>query len=81
MRRSRLALSVVAAALLGVSRLGACPLCESETGEQVRAGAFGDGVGYNVLVTALPFPVILGIVALIHYGPPWRPARGTTDAR
>src|SRR5690349_5265967 len=56
--------------LLGASPLRACPLCESETGERVRAGLFGADFGSNLAVTLLPFPVLLGIVALIHFGPP-----------
>jgi hypothetical protein len=49
----------------------ACPLCDSETGQQVRAGIFDAQFGYNALVTGLPFPILLAIVALIHFGWPW----------
>jgi len=57
--------------VLGASTAAACPLCESETGERVRAGIFDGDFGYHVAVTLLPFPVFLGIVYLIHAGPPW----------
>lgn len=59
---------------LGPSEARACPLCESETGERVRAGIFDGDFGYHLAVTLLPFPLFLGIVYLIHSGPPW--ARG-----
>jgi hypothetical protein len=54
--------------LLGSAAARACPVCDTETGQQVRAGIFGEDFGSNLLVTALPFPVLLLIVALIHLG-------------
>jgi hypothetical protein len=57
-------------ALLLASPATACPLCESETGQQVRAAIFDDDFGKKVFLTLLPFPVLAGIVALIYYGPP-----------
>jgi len=48
----------------------ACPLCETETGAKVRAGIFGDDFGSNLLLTLLPFPVLAGLVLLVHYGFP-----------
>ena len=76
----------LASAVLCTSSAWACPLCESETGERVRAGIFGDDFGSNLAVTLLPFPLFLGIVALIHFGPPWArdgsgpsPPQGTGD--
>ncbi len=56
---------------LGASPVRACPLCESETGERVRAGIFNADFGPNLVVTLLPFPLFLGIIYLIHSGPPW----------
>jgi hypothetical protein len=46
----------------------ACPICKSETGEQVRAGIFGADFGWNLLVTLLPFPIFLGIAMAFHLG-------------
>lgn len=73
-----------AAAFAGVlawaSSALACPLCKSETGRQVRAGIFDADFGYNLLLTLLPFIVLLAVVALIHFGVPWgrvKPAAGT----
>lgn len=47
----------------------ACPVCEGETRQQVRATLFGAGSGFHLLAATLPFAVLLGIVALIHGGP------------
>lgn len=67
----RLASGLVAAMLLIISApVSACPYCESEFGEEVAAGIFNDDFGINVLLTLLPIPVLLGIVALIHFGTP-----------
>lgn len=63
------------AILLGAAPALTCPLCESEAGQQVRAGIFNEDFGYNLLLTASPFPVLLGIVALIHFG--WPGPRAT----
>lgn len=50
----------------------ACPVCDAETGRQVRAGLFDEGLGWNLLATLLPFAVLLGITAAIHTGWPGR---------
>ena len=57
----------------------ACSLCESETGRQVRAGIFDEQFGYHLLITVLPFPVLLVITALIHFGWSW-PKDGQSKA-
>ncbi len=57
--------------ILGASPAWACPLCRSETGRRVREGLFDAQFGTNLLVTLLPFPVFLAVIALIHFGPPW----------
>ena len=46
----------------------ACPVCESETGREVRAGIFGEDFGPNLLMTLLPFPILLGIAAAFYFG-------------
>ena len=48
----------------------ACPVCDTGTGETVRAGVFGSDFGINLLVTLLPFAVFAVIVSLIYYGMP-----------
>ncbi len=57
----------------------ACPVCDTGTGRAVRAGVFGADFGRNLLVTALPFPIFLGITALLYYGPPSVRRRGGDD--
>jgi hypothetical protein len=74
-------LAAVIVALLGAAPALACPLCESETGQQVRANIFDEDFGRHLLLTLLPFSVLLGTVALIHFGFPWdrsapRPSAG-----
>ena len=48
--------------------VGACPLCDSGTGEQVRAGIAEDGLSAGVLATLLPFALTAGVVAVVHFG-------------
>jgi hypothetical protein len=66
--RSRLSLMCLIAAM--ATPLLACPVCDSGTGQQVRAGIMDDSFGLSVLATALPFIVVLGITAFIHFGLP-----------
>jgi hypothetical protein len=68
-------LTVAALLSLGASSARACPLCESETGERVRAGIFDADFGYNLFATVLPFSASLAIVTSIHYGWPWAKGR------
>jgi hypothetical protein len=49
----------------------ACPFCETETGQQVRAGIFNDQFWSNVTLTLLPLFVLFGIVALIYFDLSW----------
>ena len=62
----------VLTALLLTGPARACPLCKSGTGQQVRAGLFNGHFGANLVLTLLPIPIFLGIVALIYFGPPQR---------
>jgi hypothetical protein len=48
----------------------ACPVCNTNTGQQVRAGIFDQDFARNLLATLLPFPLLFGAVAAIHYGWP-----------
>ena len=78
-------LTVAAMSLLSGSAASACPYCDSPTGRQVREGIFNSDFGYNVLITLVPFPVLIVIVVLIYFGlPPWLndPVKnqGSTDA-
>jgi len=62
---------VFVAVLVFASAASACPFCESETGQQVKAGIFNDQFWMNVLLTLLPFPILLAIVALIYFDVSW----------
>jgi len=55
---------------LNAASLLACPVCDSETGKAVRRGLFSPDFGTNLLLTVLPFPIFLAIIALLYYGPP-----------
>lgn len=46
----------------------ACPICDTGTGQQVRAGILDDQFAFNLVATLLPFPILIGIVAVIHFG-------------
>lgn len=52
----------------------ACPLCNTGTGQQVRAGLFDGHFGSNLLLVLLPFPIFIGIALLLYFGPPTRPS-------
>jgi hypothetical protein len=45
-----------------------CPLCHTQTGEQLRAGIFNGSFGWNLLATLLPFPIFAGVVAFLYFG-------------
>jgi hypothetical protein len=66
------ALGTVVFALLWPLSVVACPLCKTGTGVQVRAGLFDGRFGYNLAAVLLPFPIFLGIVGLLYFGPPKR---------
>ena len=51
----------------------ACPVCDTGTGEQVRAGLFDEGFGRTLIAVILPFPILLAVVATIYFGLPFRP--------
>jgi hypothetical protein len=60
-----------AALIAGLLRLfatqaSACPLCDSETGREVRAGIFGDHFGRTLAGVLAPFPVFVLVVAGLH---------------
>lgn len=69
--------------VLFTSAAYSCPLCHTQTGEQVRAGVFNSSFGFNLLAIALPFPVFAGVVAWIYFGKPAprsrNPARGESQ--
>lgn len=61
----------VALAVLGAPAIG-CPVCDTAAGEQVRAGILDESFSFNLFATLLPFPILVVVVALIHFRPPAR---------
>lgn len=65
------------AALASVSLTAmSCPLCDSETADEVRAGLLDDVFFLNLGVAALPFAVLAVLIASIHGLPSRSPRRG-----
>lgn len=61
--------SLATALVLLVPRLArACTVCDSELGQQVRAGIFGENFWSTLLAVAAPFPVLLGAIAAVQFG-------------
>ena len=56
----------------------ACPVCDSATGKEVRAGVFGDDFARNLTAIALPFAAVAGVAAAVHFG---LPLRGRSNGR
>lgn len=66
------ALGPLAALGATASKASACPFCDGGPSgvNEVRAGVFEENFWPRVAATLAPFPVLVGIVALIYYGPP-----------
>lgn len=47
------------ALLAGLGSVTACPVCDTETGQQVRAEIFGQSFGRNLLAVIAPVPLLL----------------------
>ena len=50
----------------------ACPVWDSATGKEVRAGIFGNDFARNLLAVVLPFAAVAGVAAAVHFGLPLR---------
>ena len=59
--------TAVAALVLG-GTAQACPICDSETGKEVREGIFGEGLGRNAAAVVLPGAAVGAVVGVIHFG-------------
>lgn len=79
MSRAARPLLCVATTLAAASSACACPVCDTATGRQVRGRIVDADFADNLLVTALPFAVLLAVAAVLHFGVPWR-RRGTTPS-
>jgi hypothetical protein len=58
----------VGVSLLCASIAAACPLCQTDLGQQVRDGIFGADFWPNLFFVLLPFPIFLSLAAALHYG-------------
>jgi hypothetical protein len=64
-------LSALGAALCFAAPAAACPLCNSDTGVQIRALAFGPDFLRLLGLTIAPIPPLIALVALAHRIGPW----------
>ncbi len=68
--RVSLIIMAVLAVQAAASTSVACPVCDTGTGEQVRAGILNEKFGSTLVTVLLPFPILLAVVAVIHFGWP-----------
>ena len=61
---------VGAMVLISIISASACTVCDSETGQQVRAGVFGEGFWSTLAAVIAPFPVFIIAIALYNFGLP-----------
>ena len=80
MRLNLILMTVLAVQAATASTSTACPVCDTGTGEQVRAGILDENFGSTLMTVLLPFPILLGVVAMIHFGLPRPGARGPVPA-
>jgi hypothetical protein len=50
--------------------VNACPICDSDTGRQVRTGIFGADFAANAFTVLAPFPVLLLLIAALRWALP-----------
>jgi hypothetical protein len=53
--------------LLCQSFAGACTICHTTTGQEVREAIFGPGFLENLLLSLTPFPLFAAIVGFIYF--------------
>jgi hypothetical protein len=46
----------------------ACPICDTDTGRQVRAGIFDENFWITLAMVLAPFPVLLLVLLAMHLG-------------
>lgn len=63
--------------VLAASISSACPVCDTPTGQQVRAGLFNENFGSHLLLTLAPFPILALLVLALHFGVRSRAANGS----
>lgn len=60
---------IIGASSLAPAATFACTVCDSGTGQQVRAGISNEHFWPTLLGVIAPFPVMLLVIALIHAVP------------
>ena len=66
--------------LASIVSASACTVCDSETGQQVRAGVFGEGFWSTLAAVIAPFPVFIIAIALYNFGLPTFRFRSTDQS-
>ena len=66
--------------LASIVSASACTVCDSETGQQVRAGVFGEGFWSTLAAVIAPFPVFIIAIALYNFGRPTFRFRSTDQS-
>ncbi len=46
----------------------ACPVCDSDTGRQVRDGIFDGNIALHAIAIGLPVAAVAGAAGIIHFG-------------
>ena len=64
----RVAATALLLALLLAAPAFACPVCSTDTGQQVRQGIFDDRFWVNVFLMLLPFPIFIGVAVALYRG-------------
>lgn len=62
----RLASALAFSLLAAPATLSACPVCDTATGREVRAGIFGGDFFPTLFAILAPFPVLLVLVVVIN---------------
>ena len=64
------AFAALALHVFTVSSALACTVCDTDAGREVRAGILDADFGRTLLAVLLPFPILFGVVAAIHFSGP-----------
>ena len=70
---SRFCSVLIALVTISSSAAEACPICDTATGQQVRAAIFGGDFLPTLFAILLPFPVLLALIALVIFAITPRP--------